>query len=165
MQHPKSADPLQVLRYLAASGPEIIVIGRAAAALHGSPQITLDVDVIRSRTPQSIDLWLPILADLDAWFRHDPADRRLRPNESHLEGKGALLLSTRLGPLDLLGALNDGRGYAELLPHTDLFDIGGAEVRVLDLQALIEVKAAAGREKDKLAVSHLLALVRRTDQK
>lgn len=165
MAHPKTAKYEEIIRLLSAGGVEFIVIGGFASILHGCPMPTFDLDVVRGRSPENTDKWLPILAELDAWFRHDFADRRLRPNESHLEGKGALLLSTQLGPLDLLGALNDGRGYAELLPFTDDFDLDGVHFRVLDLETLIEVKTAAGREKDKLAVSHLVALLRRTNAK
>ncbi len=159
MEHPKVADAIATIGLLARNGLEFIVIGGAAGALHGSPQGTLDVDIIRSRTPENIAKTLEVLDDLQAYTRFDA--RRLPINATHLQAKGALLMATRLGPLDLLGALNDGRGYEELLPHTELFEIAGWPVRVLDLPTLIEVKAAAGRDKDKLAVMHLTAILRR----
>jgi predicted nucleotidyltransferase len=159
MEHPRVADVVAAIAFLAEAGVDFIVIGGAAATLHGSPQGTLDLDIIRHRTPDNIARLLRVLDDLQAYTRLDR--RRVHVDESHLEGDGALLLATRLGPLDLLGTLNDGRGYEELLPHTDLFEIAGHAVRVLDLPTLIEVKAAAGRDKDKLAVAHLLAILRR----
>jgi hypothetical protein len=163
MAHPKIADQYAIVEALAKFGCDFIVIGGAAALLHGSPQGTFDVDIVRSRTPQNIEKLLRLLADLDAYTRLD--SRQLRFGESHLAGAGALLTATRLGPLDLLGAVADGRGYDELLPHTELFDIGGYPVRVLDLPTLIEVKSAAGRDKDKLAVAHLsLILAERNRQ-
>ena len=159
MEHPKSADFGALVRVLGDAHVEFIVIGGYAGIVHGGPVPTFDLDIIRRRTPENTARLLRVLDDLQAYTRLDR--RRLRVEESHLEGTGALLLATRLGPLDLLGTLNDGRGYEELLPHTDLFEIAGHAIRVLDLPTLIDVKAAAGRDKDKLAVAHLVAILRR----
>lgn len=161
MDHPRVADAYATVEMLARMGVEFIVIGGAAGVLHGSPQGTLDVDIVRRRTPENVARILKVLHEIDAYTRLDA--RRLPINESHLQASGALLMATRYGPLDLLGTLNDGRGYEELLPHTEIFDIGGFAVRVLDLPTLIEVKAAAGRDKDKLAVMHLTAILRRRE--
>ncbi len=102
-----------------------------------------------------------VIAEVDAFFRNDFARRHLVPTPEHLLGKGQLLLSTRMGPLDLLGALHDGRDYQELLPHTTPYEVEGRVLRVLDLPTLIEVKTAAGRPKDKLAVIELLGILDR----
>ncbi len=160
--HPKVADPAALLAELARADIDCIVIGGAAAALHGSMLGTLDVDVVRKVGPDATRRLLPLLANLDARFRFDLANRQLRPDHTHLDGRGALLFSTRLGPLDMLGQLNDGRDYQQLLPHTLEMPIGATRVRVLDLPTLIEVKRAVGRPKDLLAVAHLAALLRQS---
>lgn len=163
MDHPKVTDSHAVIDLLVRHGIEFIVIGGAAATLHGSPQFTFDLDIVRQRTPDNIERLMRVLEELDAVTRFD--SRRLRVGESHLEGKGALLLSTRLGPLDLLGALNDGRGYDDLLEHSEIFPMDGHQVYVLDLPTLIEVKLAAGRDKDKLAAGVLVAILRRREKR
>lgn len=84
--------------------------------------------------------------------------RRLRPTREHLAGNGQLNLSTTLGPIDPLCRLHDGRDFDELAAHTTLFNDGAMTLRVLDLDTLIEVKAATGRAKDRLLVPVLLAL-------
>jgi hypothetical protein len=84
--------------------------------------------------------------------------RDLRPSAELLAGQGQLNLSTSLGPLDPICVLHDGRGYDELLPHTQLLSDGSSQIRVLDLETLIAVKAAAGRPRDKLVLPILLAL-------
>ena len=71
------------------------------------------------------------------------------------------LLSTSLGPLDTLCVLNDGRGYEELLPLSVVMVDGAHRLRVLQLDTLIEVKAAANRPKDRAALPALIALQRR----
>jgi len=91
---------------------------------------------------------LDALGRLDAFFRIQP-ERRIRPETSHLAGFGHLNLSTRHGPLDLLGTIGRGRGYEDLLPHTVEMDLGeGVRVRVLDLETVIAIKEEVGGEKD-----------------
>jgi hypothetical protein len=157
--HPKVADVSAVIAALADASVEFIVIGGAAGLLHGSPLFTMDVDVVHRRTLANVARLLGLLQSLDAVFRLD--HRGLRAEASHLMGRGAILQSTALGPLDLLCELNDGRGYDDLLAHSVEIPVLARTVRVLDLATLIEVKTSAGREKDKLAVAHLLAILRR----
>ncbi len=70
-------------------------------------------------------------------------------------GQGQLNLSTNLGALDVLCRLHDGRGYADLLPHTHQVVDGDLTVRTLNLETLIEIKLAAGRPKDLLVMAIL----------
>ena len=91
------------------------------------------------------------------WFAN-PAIAPCDPAPTSCWGRGRISFPRRWGPLDLLGALHDGRGYDELLPFTEVLRDGTLEIRVLDLNALIEVKAEAGRAKDKLLLPILLAL-------
>lgn len=62
---------------------------------------------------------------------------------------------TRL--MTALAALHDGRGYTALVDHTDLVDLGGRSLRVLDLPTLIDIESGTGRAKDRLVVPVLLA--------
>lgn len=71
-----------------------------------------------------------------------------------------MLLTTRMGRLDALGVLHDGRGYDELIAHTDVVDFDGRELRIIDLETLIEIKSSTGRAKDRLVVPILLELAR-----
>jgi hypothetical protein len=70
-----------------------------------------------------------------------------------LSGLGQSLIRTRLGRLDVLGALHDGRGYEHLLATADTVDFDGRSLRVIDLQTLIEIKSGTGRAKDRLMAS------------
>ncbi|HEV8239932.1 MAG TPA: hypothetical protein VGS57_11240 [Thermoanaerobaculia bacterium] len=158
MPHPASADLEALLAALAAARIEHIVVGGAAAVLHGAPITTQDLDVVYRRTADNLDRLEALLGDLDA-FARDPAGRKLRPNRSHLEAGGVLLLTTRLGPFDPMAKLADGRGFEELLAHSVMVEDEGLALRVLDLPTLIEVKAAANRAKDRLVLPVLLALL------
>jgi hypothetical protein len=65
---------------------------------------------------------------------------------------------TTAGDLDVLGQPAGVDGYAELAPNAVLVDIGGAQVRVADLDDLIRMKVAAGRPKDRIEVEVLAAV-------
>jgi predicted nucleotidyltransferase len=157
MPSPTDVDVGKLLRQLVDAGVEFIVVGGAAAVLHGAPITTEDLDIVHRRTPENVSRLKNVLRDLDAHVR-ELANRRLAPQESALLGEGHVLLSTRLGPLDCLGTLVDGRGFEDLVSHTELIEDEGSEFRVLDLSTLIDLKTKTGRAKDRLMLPVLVAL-------
>ena len=157
MPSPTHADVGELLRRLVDAGVEFIVVGGAAAVLHGAPITTEDLDIVHRRTPENVSRLKNLLQELNGHVR-ELANRQLVPQESALLGEGHVLLSTRLGPLDCLGALVDGRGFEELVSHSESFADEGAEFRVLDLSTLIDVKTKTGRAKDRLMLPVLIAL-------
>jgi predicted nucleotidyltransferase len=157
MPGPRVADVGELLRQLADAGVEFIVVGGAAAVIHGAPITTEDLDIVHRRTPENVSRLKTVLDQLDAHVR-ELANRRLPPQESALLGEGHVLLSTRVGPLDCLGMLADGRGFEELLPHTESIEEEGIEFRIVDLATLIDLKRKTGRAKDRLMLPVLIAL-------
>jgi hypothetical protein len=111
------------------------VVDGAAAVLHGAPITTEDLDIVHRRTPENVSRLENLLDELDAHVR-ELANRRLVPQESALLGEGHVLLSMCLGPLDCLGTLSDGRGFEELVSHSESIADEGAEFRVVDLSTL-----------------------------
>ena len=149
---------LAVLRTLADHGVDFIVVGGVAAVLRGAPINTFDLDIVHSTELENVDRLLAALTELEAFYRFQP-ELRMRPDSSHLGSPGHQLLMTRFGPLDLLGAIGQGRCYAGLLCDSTEFDLGdGVRVRVLGLEAQIAVKEEIGGEKDLAA----LPILRRT---
>lgn len=157
MSHPKQADLEALIEALAVAGVEFIVVGGAAAVLHGAPTATVDLDLVHRQSGDNVRRIIEVLQALDAAFR-DPAGRLLRPTEDALLGDGQLLLSTALGPCDLLCRLHDGRRYPDLLAHSEVVTDDRLSVRVIDLETLIEIKKSTGRAKDRLLVPILMAL-------
>lgn len=163
MSHPDQADIVELLRALHDAGVEFVVVGGAAAVLHGAPTTTLDLDIVQRRTPDNIDRLMGVLERLDALIR-DPARRRLEPHRDALAGAGQVLLTTSLGPLDCLGTLHDGRDFDDLRETSVAVTDGSIEISVVDLETLIEIKAEAGRPKDRLVLPILLALLRERNE-
>lgn len=156
MQSAPEADLEGLLEVLGSHNVEFIVVGGAAAVLQGVPITTFDLDIVHRRTAANVDRLLAALHLLEAFVR-DLAGRQRRPSVSHLLGNGHINLRTKLGPLDLFCQLGDGRGYEELTSATNLVQDRNLRARVLDLATLVEIKSAAGRSKDQLALPLILA--------
>jgi hypothetical protein len=151
-----------LLSVLCDRGIDFIVVGGAAAVLHGAPVTTLDLDIVPEQSGANLVRLLEALRSLDARIR-DPAGRDLRPDEALLAGTGQVLLTTRLGPLDVLCRLHDGRGYTELLPGAAVMRNETHQIRLVSLADLIAIKSSTGRARDQMVVPILLALLRRQD--
>ncbi len=148
----------EILRALHTGNVDFILAGGLAAVILGAPLHTWDVDIVHSREPANIARLLAVLESLQAIFRLQ-AERRLKPNESHLSGTGHVNLQTRCGPLDALCTIGENLGYEELLPHAKLITVAeDLQIRVLDLETIIAIKERLGGEKDRAA----LPLLRRT---
>jgi hypothetical protein len=160
VSHPRTADLEALLLALCDAGVEFLVVGGAAAVLHGAPITTQDLDIVHRRTPDNVTKLLGVLERLDATIRPMLGGPPRRPTAALLAGRGQLNLSTTLGPLDPLCQLHDGNGYEELVARTEVVTDGALTLRVLDLDTLIAVKTSTGRAKDKLVVPILLALQR-----
>ena len=141
-----------VLAALAEAEVDFLVVGGVAAVLHGAPTTTFDLDLVHSRDRESCRRLHATLVRLDACYReHLP--RRLQPREEDLGGPGHHLLMTSAGPVDLLGTVVGGRRYEDLVPRSTWLDLdGGLRVRLLELDALIEIKEELGRDKDRAQV-------------
>lgn len=161
--HPIQVDLVGLLRQLVDEGVEFIVVGGGAAVLHGAPITTFDLDIVPRREPANAEALLQVLERHDG-FIVEPMKRMLAPRHDDFLGQGQLNLSTRLGPLDVLCQLHDGRGYEELEDHSLVISDSDLSFRVLDLPTLVEVKAGTGRAKDRLAVPILLALLERESE-
>lgn len=146
---------LGTFRILSERSVQFIVVGGVAAVLNGAPVQTFDIDLVYAREAENIARLLQVLREIKAVFRVQP-DRRLRPNKSHLAGRGHLNLLTNYGPVDLLATIGDNLGYRDLLPHTSEMEIeDGVRIRVLDLETIISLKEQLASDKD-LAVLPIL---------
>ncbi len=157
MPNVPTADVGELLRHLTRAGVEFIVVGGAAAVLHGAPITTEDLDIVHRRTPDNVARLKAALDDLGAFVR-ELANRKLPPSESALKGEGHVLLTTDLGPLDCLGTITGGRGFEELVAHSQRINDEGIEFRVVDLPTLIDIKKETGRAKDRVMLPVLIAL-------
>jgi hypothetical protein len=147
----------EILARLADEGVEVIVVGMAAAVLQGVPVTTWDLDVVHRRSSDNVERLLRVLRGIDAVARHDP--RRLRPDATHLTSPGHVLMETKFGDFDCLGAIDGGRSYDELLETSVLVDFEGRPLRILSLREILAIKMRAGRPKDLAAIPYIQSTI------
>lgn len=134
---------------------DFILVGGVAAAAHGSARATQDVDVVYRRGTDNLKLLAQVLHPLKPELRGAPPGLPFVLDEATLRAGLNFTLSTALGWLDLLGEIAGGGKYEELLPHSVAVEVFGVRCRVLDLDALIQAKRAAGRPKDFEGIAEL----------
>ncbi|HEX6863199.1 MAG TPA: hypothetical protein VF414_10315 [Thermoanaerobaculia bacterium] len=148
---------LDILGALGRHGVDFIVVGGVAATLEGAPVTTLDLDILPDPEPANRARLLRALLELNARYL-DPAGRHIVPDEAKLTTLRLHQLVTDAGPLDVLTAIGAGMTYADLIGHTREYEVGGLVVRCLNLEAIIESKEQANRDKDRA----VLPILRRT---
>jgi len=62
-----------------------------------------------------------------------------------------------MGRIDVLGRIDHGGEYGDLLSGSEMLSVGGYAVRVLTLEKLVELKRLLTGPKDKLMLMHLEA--------
>jgi hypothetical protein len=138
-----------LLTGLAAAGVDFVLVGALAAVAQGAPLTTHDVDIVRCRTPENVERLLRFLGSVHARYRGRPAGHALPPSRDALLTKGRSLFATDLGPLDVLGAIEGGRGSDDLIGASLEIEAGGQRIRVLGLSTLVELKRGSTHPKDR----------------
>jgi predicted nucleotidyltransferase len=149
----------ELIRKLAESNVEYIIVGGVAARIHGSGRLTDDIDIVYSRDSANVARLVDCLAPLSPYLRGAAPGLPFHwQTETLLNGLN-FTLTTSLGPLDLLGEITLGGVYEDLLPHSESIELFGKQCKCLGIRRLIEVKRAAGRPKDFEAVMELQAIL------
>lgn len=152
--------PSRILRELAATAVEFVVIGGYAAIAHGSPRLTNDLDITYSPEPANLEALGRVLVGLGARLRGVADDVPFAADAATLRQVELLTLDTDHGPLDLLAAPGGGPGWAALRRDAIEVDLDGVTVPVASLDHLRAMKRAAGRPQDLLDIEELDAIER-----
>ena len=84
MRHPPTADLGALLRELVEAGGEFVVVGGAAAVIHGAPVTTRDLDIVPRQHAGDVERLLRVLSRLDTRFRPVRFDRDIAPTVEHV---------------------------------------------------------------------------------
>jgi hypothetical protein len=136
---------------------DFVVIGGVAAVVHGSAQITRDLDITYSDDVANLDALGAALVTLDARLRGVAERVPFVPDAAALRHTGVLRLDTVDGPLVMLAG---SVGYEHLRERALEVPVNGVSIRVASMEDLLAMKRAAGRPKDLLAVEELEAIAR-----
>jgi hypothetical protein len=135
-----------IARVLNQVGLEAILIGNAAAALHGAPVTTVDFDFFIRKTPRNLEKVKAVAKALDAIS--------LRPHYP-VSGLFRVMRDDDGLQLDFMTAIHGVDSFAALRAQSSSQDFGGHPLLVADLKAVLGSKRAAGRPRDKAVLDTL----------
>ncbi len=145
----------ELLRVLASGGVDFVVVGGVAAAAHGSPRSTQDLDIVYARQDENLRKIAATLAPYHPYLRGAPPKLPFRLDFETLRAGPNFTLVTDLGWLDLFGEISGAGGYDDLAAHSIAVDVFGIRCKVVALDDLILAKRATGRLRDLETVAEL----------
>src|SRR5213593_3694139 len=134
---------------------EFVIVGGVAATLHGSARLTSDLDIVYGRSREDTRRLVAALAPLTPYLRGAPKGLPFHLDVETVRAGLNFTLTTDAGPLDILGEIAGGFSYEVLRKRSISVELFGMRCRVIDLDALIESKMAAGRPKDLEVIAEL----------
>ena len=152
-------DVEKILTALHDQGVNFVIIGGAAAVLHGSAYVTADLDICYSREKENLKKLATALAPLNPSLRGAPKDLPFKLDADSMRSGLNFTLATDDGDLDILGEVAGLGSYEQMLPFSEEMEIFGARCKVLTLEGLIKSKREAGRAKDLRLLPELQALL------
>jgi predicted nucleotidyltransferase len=154
-----------LLERLKGSGLEFVVIGGLCVVYHGVPVATFDLDVCCRFGEENVKRIESAVQDLHPVHRLTANKLPLEQTRSSFASLKNLYLQTDLGKLDCLSEVAGLGGYDQVLEQSISHSMSFGEFKMLNLDALIVAKSAAGREKDLEAVRLLRAVKERKEQR
>ena len=160
-----SSSPNGSWRSSPAHGVEFVLIGGLAAATHGSPFLTQDVDITPDVHLDNMDRLSAALRELGARIRTEgvvggmPFDH----DGASLSAAGVWNLTTANGDLDISLRPTGTEGYSDLTRGAKPVTAFGVQVRIASLEDIIRSKQAANRPKDQRVLPTLRELLATRD--
>lgn len=141
----------RIAHALRVSRLEAVMIGNAAAALHGAPVTTLDFDFMFRKTPMNLRKLKVFARELGATvfqpFYPLSAMYRVINEDTGLQ-------------VDFMSVLHGLRSFEAVRSRAQLIDFAGHSLTIADLRDIIKSKRAANRAKDR-AVLEILEIAHR----
>lgn len=136
---------LEVLEALRGAKLDYVLIGGTAAALHGVPILTQDIDIFvrdTDLTRKKIREFTRIMGGLALTRPQEPFSEMIRAIGAD-------------APIDFVFSLSSGKSFESVRSRAVLISIGRKRVRVASLEDIIEAKEKAGRAKDRATIEIL----------
>lgn len=144
----------KLLARIAAAGIDFAAVGGLAVILNGYDRQTRDVDIIVNPDPENIR---KLLAFLSTWGEGWGRELTLADFESLQEG--SIRIQEEFD-LDVFVKMR-GRSLDDFRPRLRYLPSDGVQIPVIAPEDLIHCKEASWRDKDKIDVSALQAILKR----
>ncbi|MEO7368457.1 MAG: nucleotidyltransferase [Gemmatimonadaceae bacterium] len=147
-----------ILQGLRAADVKFVVVGGLAATAHGSRRVTDDVDICYDTAKPNLIQLAELLTKWKAYPRGIETGLPFFMDERQFRTTPLMTLTTSEGFLDVLNAVKGVGAHAKCRERSKSIEAFDIRFRVLDLNALIDAKRAAGRPKDIDQLPELEAL-------
>jgi hypothetical protein len=129
---PRLFDPEAILRVLAKHDVAYVLVGGLAAALHGSPHVTTDVDITPDAGRRNLARLASAPEEMDARIRveDEPEGLPFDRSAQMLARTSILNLTTRFGDVDLTFVPAGTAGYRDLRRRAVEITVAGTRVVV-----------------------------------
>ena len=141
---------------------EFVIVGGFAVLAHGASMMTEDLDVCCPLSETNVNALWSAIHDLHPVHRMTPQRLPFEITPEFCVGLKNLYLATDLGKLDCLGEIAGVGSFEEVRRRSVEIRFESGPCRVLDIDALIEAKAATNRTRDRMAILQLKAIKERT---
>lgn len=143
----------RLLARLAEAGVHFVLVGGLAVALNGYVRLTEDVDILVEPSGANVRRLLDCLADFGEGFA-----RELNPGDfSDEEGAVRIVEETEQCQIDIFTRMA-GHRYVDIVADAVRCSVGARKILHASRAALIRLKSASVREKDRLDVAALRRL-------
>lgn len=155
-----------LLKRLLDSKVDFILIGGYAAVVHGSSQVTHDLDICAVMTDEELAKLKAALKDLNPQHR---MNKNFQPSLDDFPQKGQKLdnyyLKTNAGVLDIISFVNPVGDFDIIKKNAIEIKVFNNICKVISLDDLIKVKQSMSRDKDKIVLNELLCLKQKLQNK
>lgn len=148
----------RLLRRLFEHNIEFVLVGGFAANLHGTRDVTQDIDVCLKFSRENLGRLSQAVADLHAVHRLTPNRIPFEITDSNWQSFKNIYLQTDWGVLDCLGEVAGIGDYGRALPLSTLIPLPFGDCPILTIEALIRAKEAIARPHDLRTVAALKAI-------
>jgi hypothetical protein len=145
-------DPIRLLQLLEAQDVRYVLIGGVAMRFYYDRRLTDNLDICYAHERENCARLARVLSLVHARRENWPADLPDILDESALYLGTSFMLMTDFGRFDLLAEPSGTQGYNDLLVSASSIGIAGIPVKLASREAMLRMKRAADRPKDRIDV-------------
>lgn len=154
----------RIIRLLTEANCDFVVIGGLASQLHGGYHLTEDLDIAINRIRDNARAIASVLAPFHPKPRQWQAGLSFVWDDQTIMNSTGLTLECDLGWVGLLAEPEGAPAYKDLRAHAKSFDLDGRTIYYASIPDLINMKRAAGRQKDLGHIAELETIQRLLDE-
>ncbi len=152
-------DLKKILTSLKNNNVKFVIIGGQAAVIHGSSIMTRDFDICYCRDKKNLENIVKALSPFHPYLRGAPQNLPFKFDEQTIKIGLNFTLTTDIGDIDLIGEVEGIGKYEKVIKYSEKIEIYGMHFQVLSINGLLKNKKTLGREKDKIQIKELEALL------